>query len=70
MDQSGLYAFEDVLIDLTQQGVKILIIHLNEQPKMMLERVNLVPSLVPENQIFDEFENVVIWINKNVKNKF
>jgi len=59
MDQSGLYALEDVLIELTQQGVKILIIHLHEQPKMMLERVNLVPSLVPENQIFEEFDNVV-----------
>ncbi len=70
MDQSGLYAFEDVLIDLTQQGIKILIIHLNEQPKMMLERVNLVPSLIPENQIFNEFDDVVKWINNNVKDKY
>jgi len=70
MDQSGLYALEDVLIELTQQGVKILIIHLHEQPKMMLERVNLVPSLVPENQIFEEFDNVVGWINTNVEDKY
>jgi len=69
MDQSGLYALEDVLIDLTQQGIKILFIHLHEQPKMMLERVNLIPSLVPESQIFNEFENVVEWINNNVKDK-
>jgi len=70
MDQSGLYALEDVLIELTQQGVKILIIHLHEQPKMMLERVNLVPSLVPENKIFEEFDNVVGWINTNVEDKY
>ena len=69
MDQSGLYALEDVLIDLTQQSIKILFIHLHEQPKMMLERVNLIPSLVPESQIFNEFENVVEWINNNVKDK-
>ena len=69
MDQSGLYALEDVLIDLTQQSIKILFIHLHEQPKMMLERVNLIPSLVPESQVFNEFKNVVEWINNNVKDK-
>jgi SulP family sulfate permease len=70
MDQSGLYALEDVLIELTQQGVKILIIHLHEQPKMMMERVNLIPSLVPKEQTFDSFDTVVEWIKTNVKDKY
>ena len=70
VDQSGLYALEDVIIELSQKNVKVLFIHIHEQPKMMLEKVNLIPTLVPSEQIFDKFEDVVQWINTNVENKY
>lgn len=62
LDQSGLYTLEDVLIDLKNEGITVLLVHVQEQPKYMMERVNLIPSLVSEDQIFDDFEECTAFI--------
>ena len=56
LDQSGLYTLEDILIELKNEAITVLFVHVLEQPKYMMERVDLIPSLIPENQIFDDFE--------------
>lgn len=56
LDQSGLYTFEVVLIDLKNKGITVLFVHVLEQPKYRMERVKLIPSLIPRDQIFDNFE--------------
>ena len=56
LDQSGLYTLEDILIELKNKAITVLFVHVLEQPKYMMERVDLIPSLIPENQIFDDFE--------------
>ncbi|WP_127139040.1 SulP family inorganic anion transporter [Flagellimonas oceanensis] len=56
LDQTGLYTLEDILIDLKNEAITVLFVHVLEQPKYMMERVDLIPSLIPENQIFDDFE--------------
>ncbi|WP_421801219.1 SulP family inorganic anion transporter [Flagellimonas sp.] len=65
LDQSGLYTLEDVLIDLKNAGVTVLFVHVLEQPKYMMERVKLIPSLIPEDQIFDDFAACTSYIKKN-----
>ena len=55
MDQTGLYAMEDVLIILAKSGRKIIFTGVQEQPLYMLERVDIIPDLIPRNQIFSEF---------------
>jgi len=65
LDQSGLYTLEEVLMDLKNAGVTILFVHVLEQPKYMMERVKLIPSLIPEEQIFDDFEACTSYIKKN-----
>lgn len=65
LDQSGLYTLEDVLMDLKNTGVTVLFVHVLEQPKYMMERVKLIPSLIPEDQIFDDFEACTSYIKKN-----
>jgi sulfate permease, SulP family len=67
MDQSGLYAMEDVLVDLVKSGKKVLLVNLIEQPKYMLERIDVIPDLIPKEQLFDNFESCLIWIKENVK---
>jgi len=56
LDQSGLYTLEDVVMDLKKSDIKVLFVGVLEQPKYMMERVKLIPSLVSENQIFNSFE--------------
>lgn len=67
MDQSGLYAMEDVVIDLVNNGKKICLVHLDEQPKYMMERIDIIPDLIPESQIFTDFEACLSWIKNNVE---
>lgn len=62
MDQSGLYTVEDVAIDLVQKGKKILLINIPEQPQYMLERIDLIPDVIPKEQMFESFESALEWI--------
>jgi SulP family sulfate permease len=67
MDQSGLYAMEDVMVDLVQRGKKVLLVDLIEQPRYMLERIDIIPDLIPKEQIFDTFQDCLAWIKENVE---
>lgn len=58
IDQSGLYALEDTILRLAQEGKKVVITGLQTQPADMLRRINLVPDLIPDNQVFETF---VAW---------
>jgi SulP family sulfate permease len=69
MDQSGLYALEDVLIDLRKSGIYVLLVDVLPQPRYMMERVDLIPDLVPEENIFPNFEECLNWIKINVHEK-
>jgi sulfate permease, SulP family len=70
MDQSGLYAMEDVLVELTNRGVKLVLVDVLKQPKYMMERIDIIPDLVPKEQIFATFKECLNWINDNVRDKY
>lgn len=69
MDQSGLYAMEDILLDLKKKGVELLFVNLLEQPRYMMERIDIIPDFVPETHIFKKFDDCVNWIKQNVKDE-
>ncbi len=52
IDQSGLYALEESIFDLRAQGIEVLLIGLDKQPRDLLMSVNIIPDLVPEEDIF------------------
>ena len=56
---------EDVLIDLVKKGKNVLLIHIQEQPKYMLERIDIIPDLIPLEQIFDCFDEALLWAKNN-----
>lgn len=69
IDQSGLYALETVILDLVQQNKKILLVGLKEQPKFMMERIKMIPNLIPNTQIFENLEDCVNWTQIHVKDE-
>lgn len=69
MDQSGLYAMEDVLIDLINSGKKVLLVGILSQPRYMLERIGIIPNLIPTEQVFETFDESLAWIKANVKDE-
>ena len=70
MDQSGLYALEDVISDLAQSGKTVLLVNPSEQPKYMMERIDIIPDLVPKEHVFTDFGRCLSWIKENVENKY
>ncbi|WP_282135033.1 SulP family inorganic anion transporter [Seonamhaeicola maritimus] len=69
MDQSGLYALEDMLLDLRKNGVDFLFVDLLPQPRYLMERIDIIPDFVPEEHIFDTFEDCMVWIKENIEDK-
>ncbi|MEL0643609.1 SulP family inorganic anion transporter [Olleya sp. Ti.3.14] len=70
MDQSGLYAMEDVLVDLKKQNINVLFVNLLKQPRYMMERIGIIPELIPTQHIFKDFNSCLYWIKTNVEDKF
>ena len=69
MDQSGLYAMEDILVDLVGSKKEVLLVNPEQQPKYMLERIDIIPNLISEDQIFDSFDSSMEWIKNHLKKK-
>lgn len=67
IDQSGLYAMEDVLIDLVKRNKKVLLVKTLRQPRYMLERIDIIPDLIPKEHLFENFKECLIWIKDHVK---
>ncbi len=66
MDQSGLYALEDVLIDLRKSNINVLFVDVLKQPQYMMERVDIIPDLIPKEHIFKDFDACLNWVKSNV----
>ncbi|XMO88091.1 SulP family inorganic anion transporter [Algibacter sp. AS12] len=69
MDQSGLYAMEDMLQELNKNKVQVLFVGLLKQPKYMMERIDIIPDMVPKEHIFSNFKDCMTWIKQNVKDE-
>ena len=69
MDQSGLYAMEDMLLELKKRKVTVLFVNLLKQPRYMMERIDIIPDFIPEEHISKNFNECVKWIKENVKDK-
>ncbi|WP_320815779.1 SulP family inorganic anion transporter [Flavobacterium sp.] len=67
LDQSGLYAIEDVLIDLKSNNKTVLLVGIPKQPKYLMERIDIIPDLIEEEFIFDSFSDCLNWVKTNVK---
>ncbi len=68
MDQSGLYAMEDMLLDLRKKEVEALFVGMLPQPRYMMERIDIIPDFIPEEHIFETFDECVAWIKENINN--
>ncbi len=70
MDQSGLYAMEDMLQDLKKNNINVVFVNLLKQPRYMMERIDIIPDFISEEHIFGSFKECVTWIKENVKDTY
>lgn len=62
VDQSGLYAMEEAVQSLLDQGIVVAFTGLHGQPMDMFERIKLVPGLISKNFIFETFGECANWL--------
>jgi SulP family sulfate permease len=67
MDQTGLYVMEEILIDLVKSGKTVLLVDIIEQPRYMMERIDIIPDLIPKEHIFEDLKKCLSWIKENEK---
>ncbi|RMB63334.1 SulP family inorganic anion transporter [Dokdonia sinensis] len=67
VDQSGVYAIEDTVLQLKQAGIKLHIVGLKKQPKYMLERIGIIPNLIPQSEVYGTFEECISSLRKKVE---
>ncbi|MDT8413743.1 MAG: SulP family inorganic anion transporter [Flavobacteriaceae bacterium] len=67
VDQSGLYAFEEVLLSLAKTDIKVCLTGLKEQPAARFKTIDIIPDLVPHEQVFANFHDCINYINNTLK---
>ena len=70
MDQSGLYAMEDMLQELKKNDIEVLFVGLLKQPRYMMERIDIIPDFIPNEHIFKDFRTCLQWIKNNVADNY
>lgn len=69
VDQSGLYAMEEAVQELHAQDIAVIFTGLHGQPLDMFKRINLVPGLISEQYIFEEFGDCASWLIEQLKDE-
>ncbi|NCF95820.1 MAG: STAS domain-containing protein [Bacteroidetes bacterium] len=64
MDQSGLYVMEDVLLDLKSKNIDVVFVNVLDQPRYMMERIDIIPDFISEECIFNDFNDCMSWIKE------
>jgi SulP family sulfate permease len=64
MDQSGLYALEDAVMYLNENGIRVAFTDIHGQPRDLAERIRLIPNLVAPQFCFDTFAHAATWLER------
>lgn len=62
VDQSGLFALEDVLMDLIDKEIEILIVGIQSQPRYLMKTIGIIGKLIPEENIFERFTDCKYFV--------
>ncbi len=59
IDQTGMYAIEDAVLELQKKGITVIFTGIKDQPLDMLKNIRLIPDLIPEKNIYDSYESAL-----------
>lgn len=64
VDQSGLYALEDTILDLRDKGTMVVLTGVQEQPYEMMERIELIGGAIPDDRVFKNLQACGSWLDE------
>ena len=47
------------------QEKTVLLVDIIEQPRYMMERIDIIPDLITKEHIFEDFKKCLSWIKKH-----
>ena len=62
IDQSGLYALEEVIKEMQKNGIIVVLTMTQEQPLYLLQKNHLIPEILPEKYLFETIEDCSVWL--------
>lgn len=62
IDQSGLYALEDILFDMRARNTNVILVGLQEQPLDMLEAIGIIPDLISPEAVFENINDSFAYL--------
>ena len=65
IDQSGMYAIEDAMLELEQKNITVIITGIQSQPEDMLRKINLIPDLIPEHHLYTDFPSAITALKEH-----
>ena len=64
IDQSGLFALEDVLIELNEKKIACFMVGIQSQPKLLMKSIGILNTLIPQEHTFESFKDCRSYIIK------
>ena len=64
IDQSGLYALEEVIKEMQKSGIIVVFTMTQPQPLYLFKKNRLVPNIVPEKYLFKSIDECAEWLKK------
>jgi len=58
------------LVDLIKEGKTVCLVGLKEQPRYMMENIDIIPDLIQQKHIFKDFKECLVWMNDNVEDVY
>lgn len=67
LDQSGLYALEEVIKEMQKMGIIVVLTMTQSQPLYLLRKNHLIPEILPEKYLFKSIEECSVWLKEYCK---
>ena len=64
IDQSGLYALEEVIKEMQEMGIVVILTMTQAQPLYLFKSNHLIPDILPEKYLFDNIEDCSAWLQE------
>lgn len=65
IDQSGMYAIEDAVLEIKKKGILVILTGIQKQPEDMLRNIRLIPNLIEEAHLFKDFKSAILALKNN-----
>ncbi len=67
IDQSGMNALEDAILELETRGIQVVMTGIQKQPLARLKAVGIVPDLIQKEHLFPTIRDAADWARQHIQ---